>query len=392
MDTVEVKEKRPALVCDGIFRLCDFQPASSFSFHSCLRKLIVHSNVPELSPFLTPFLIMFASTTGSMPAVGSIQEVQPDIRNAVASAYNDDQLRHSMTKLAVPAQSNSSYVQTAPSAASQADTEQALLACVSKPLNPLSSDNNNENDDDACLRFNVDDLLDMGAYDCALIPILTTLSKFDWGPVQRATSDYASREDILNFVRFLAMKCFDRDLNAMKMSPSGNMDAIWHAAILDTRFYESVCSAVGHPIHHRPEGEHEQDRFGRYTRTVALFKMCFNIDLEEQNTVHSDHAISDTASSAPTDTLAETAETAETVSTFAVQVQNMNSTSFTVIVSPQTTVLEIKTMICARDGLPQPKQQVLVYAHKRLENHETVQSAHINANSVLYKLPRLSGC
>lgn len=54
---------------------------------------------------------------------------------------------------------------------------------------------------------------------------------------------------------------------------------MWHAAILDTRFYASLQSALGVMLHHNPAGadeEQTQQREKRLMTMKALYKSFFN--------------------------------------------------------------------------------------------------------------------
>jgi hypothetical protein len=52
--------------------------------------------------------------------------------------------------------------------------------------------------------------------------------------------------------RLLVVKTFMEDHDAEKISPSPIMDAMWHAATLDSRLYADLQKALGCVLHHRP--------------------------------------------------------------------------------------------------------------------------------------------
>jgi hypothetical protein len=57
------------------------------------------------------------------------------------------------------------------------------------------------------------------------------------------------------------------------------MDAIWHAAILDTRFYAELQEELGCVLHHRPAGgsdEEAEARRMRLTSMEALYGVYFS--------------------------------------------------------------------------------------------------------------------
>eukprot|EP00038_Savillea_parva_P009776 m.185764 g.185764 ORF g.185764 m.185764 type:complete len:203 (-) comp16559_c0_seq1:58-666(-) len=77
--------------------------------------------------------------------------------------------------------------------------------------------------------------------------------------------------------RFLALKAAHKDVHAALLSPSGDVDELWHALILDTMLYKEVCEALlreGGFIHHNPRGA-ESGREARLRRTARAYQRAF---------------------------------------------------------------------------------------------------------------------
>jgi len=79
------------------------------------------------------------------------------------------------------------------------------------------------------------------------------------------------------YKRFLALKVSLGDLNAVVLSPPADIDAIWHAHILDTRHYRTVCEALGGGfIDHDPNGGSDvAARDARRLKCLAEYKKAF---------------------------------------------------------------------------------------------------------------------
>ena len=73
------------------------------------------------------------------------------------------------------------------------------------------------------------------------------------------------------YLRFLALKAAAQDWYAAAISPPVEVDALWHAHILDTRSYRETCELLGHFIDHDPDGGVDQK--ARARRRLLALKM-----------------------------------------------------------------------------------------------------------------------
>jgi hypothetical protein len=114
----------------------------------------------------------------------------------------------------------------------------------------------------------------------------STIEQFDFSPLKPAAAQVAAisgctpDEALREFTRFFQVKVEAKDVDAELLSPTGLMDHIWHAAVLDTRLYESLQQHVGMKIHHNPGGanrtpEETRKRNARLDRMVAAYKERF---------------------------------------------------------------------------------------------------------------------
>ncbi|KAF9741386.1 hypothetical protein PMIN01_00925 [Paraphaeosphaeria minitans] len=86
---------------------------------------------------------------------------------------------------------------------------------------------------------------------------------------------------IEEFRRLLVIKVFVVDTEGTKISPTPTMDSLWHTAILDTKFYASLQSALGLTIHHDPSGlggSQAEQRENGLTTMTAIYKSFFGTE------------------------------------------------------------------------------------------------------------------
>jgi ubiquitin len=99
------------------------------------------------------------------------------------------------------------------------------------------------------------------------------------------TSDQAHLA-IVELFRFLCLKALEKDLDATRLSPSGDVDKIWHAMMMLPKLYYEFCNkllplrGVGSVrlIDHNPLGADDDDRADRYARTFQLYKEVFLVE------------------------------------------------------------------------------------------------------------------
>ena len=81
------------------------------------------------------------------------------------------------------------------------------------------------------------------------------------------------------YLKFILLKAKRGDVNATLLSPSGEVDAIWHCHLLDTRDYMSTCTYLlphSGMIHHDPDGGDDAAAQGqRLSTTRAYYREIF---------------------------------------------------------------------------------------------------------------------
>ncbi|KNE54095.1 hypothetical protein AMAG_00097 [Allomyces macrogynus ATCC 38327] len=80
---------------------------------------------------------------------------------------------------------------------------------------------------------------------------------------------------IREYRRFLALKFVHRDADALLLSPSPLIDVVWHAHVLDTKSYVTMCAKLPFFIHHKPKGARDaesQIRDARRRKILACYR------------------------------------------------------------------------------------------------------------------------
>lgn len=83
------------------------------------------------------------------------------------------------------------------------------------------------------------------------------------------------KQEIRALSIFLTLKVQVGDWDATMLSPSAQVDELWHALILDTKAYADFCKQFcpqDHFLHHRPSGRDEEDQGPRYLATYLLVR------------------------------------------------------------------------------------------------------------------------
>ncbi len=280
---------------------------------------------------------------------------------------------------------------SAPASPAQVPSPSSASASAPVSGSKRRRDHSDDEDESSKMRkvspvhFSVKEL--MGAVRHAkLLKILAKLSVVDWSPLR---SEFG-REQVIEFVRFIALKSFVQDIDADKLSPGSVIDPVWHAAILDTRFYENLCNnALGHALHHRPEGEFEDDKKQRETLMTSMMEQLFKDSDSEENEDDDDVQVIDlNPTSAPVKAKAPCASEKP----FSVTIKSLDGKTYVVdSLTPKSTVLDLKKWHQSAAGIP-VDQQRLIYCGKQLCDLETLCEHNICAGSLVHAVLRLGGC
>ncbi len=194
-----------------------------------------------------------------------------------------------------------------------------------------------------------------------LITLANRASGIDW------KLDMFPINDVLQFLRFMILKVMEDDMNAERLSPTPNMDAVWHTLLQRPKQYEILCKTLGDEIiDHNPDGENDRGLQERRDRTYHLFLQYFGQQLEFPR------------------------KRART--NFFLDIQRMDGSVFSVDLKQDITrVQELKEKITEIEGVP-TDQLRLIYAGQEIHNHKTLKNYGIQSNQLIYLILKLNGC
>ena len=127
------------------------------------------------------------------------------------------------------------------------------------------------------------------------VPLITktmkVLESHDFSVVKKKLSSTYDMDDVVLIIeelkRFLALKVFENDHNAEKLSPSYIVDQAWHSLILDPLSYCLLCQKLSNnktdPVdyiigHNQHGGGDNSLQKKRYKANLKLYKEYFDID------------------------------------------------------------------------------------------------------------------
>lgn len=86
------------------------------------------------------------------------------------------------------------------------------------------------------------------------------------------SADYSARV-LIEYKRFMELKCALRDFSADKLTPPLAVDEMWHLHVLDTKRYKTDCQEMAGDlafIHHDADGDADADARAERIRTVRM--------------------------------------------------------------------------------------------------------------------------
>jgi len=222
-------------------------------------------------------------------------------------------------------------------------------------------------------------------------------------PAERAAVLFQVTEEeaIEEFRRLLAIKTFKVDEDATNISPTPLsmyeqrqvseyvlnlqiVDELWHAAILNTKFYADLQAALGFVLHHRPSGASPEELEPR-TKRLAIMKAIYNTFFGSDPL----QLIPLTMQSHPQSSLPQVS--GPHLNEISVLVMTPMERTIRIRISKQATIEDVKRVIQDSEGHA-PDQQRLILNHLILDDHRSLEGCHIEDHTVLHVVYRLRGC
>lgn len=206
-----------------------------------------------------------------------------------------------------------------------------------------------------------------------------------------------SSSHIKEYFRFLEMKIKLRDIDATKLSPSEQIDDVWHLHILDTKNYQSDIRAIAIHfnvpdvvmLHHNPVID-PKSRQERRLKTFDTYKLMFG---QEPSTfcwkeLHDE--VNGQRDNVELAMMMRWRETDPTMSQIFVKTMMGTTLSFNVHINRDTVEL-VKQMIEYKTKIPVDHQR-LIFAGRLLADEKTLSFYNISKESTLHLVTSLRGC
>jgi len=178
-----------------------------------------------------------------------------------------------------------------------------------------------------------------------------------------------------DYLKFIACKAAAGDYYASLLSPPAEVDAVWHAHLLDTLSYHEMCESVvpARFLHHNPDGAlDESGRAERRKRCLALYAKVFGeppaywkamCASRKRQATSPPATSSSTAASHPR--LGQRSSPSARRPGMQIFAKTLTGKTLTLAVEPSDSIDAIKEMIQEQEGIP-PEQLGLVFAGKSL--------------------------
>lgn len=197
---------------------------------------------------------------------------------------------------------------------------------------------------------------------------------------RRGYKEYDAYRLVNEYKRFLFLKhLVDSEDKEPVISPSSQVDEVWHEHILDTRVYFDDCQNLfGHIIHHSPDDAFNVDqRNKRLELTKKLYLECYNEFPPED---YWNDEINNEVIPPQSDTDGMT-----------VIVCMLTGSRKLHKIMPEDTVDSLKNKIAAREGIC-VDQQRLIHKGTQMADDDTFADYDVRHKDAIHLVLRLRGC
>lgn len=182
-------------------------------------------------------------------------------------------------------------------------------------------------------------------------------------------------ELILEYKRFLILKYNNGDYDEpFELSPSYDVDRIWHKHILHTKKYQEMCYSLGHFFHHTPKSMEDKKK-ERYEKTIKLYKETFGVTPSAKYWSDDKTLVA----KKPTDKVNITVKTLTGKNVLISNVPLNQSVAY------------VKRRYMELEGVPEDQQRH-IFAGMQLEDGRPLFEYNIRHDVTFHLVTRLSGC
>ncbi len=188
---------------------------------------------------------------------------------------------------------------------------------------------------------------------------------------------------IIDYLRFIYLKVITQDVNGTIISPTIEIDEIWHTHLLHNKNYLDMCLSINFIVYHYPEraDDTQEVKNKRIDNFRKLYYKYFHI-------MPYDEASDDLY--APVEEISNSKQYSPHVTIFVKTVTNKN---ITIEISLDCSIAQLKNLIFFKENIPIETQK-LIFAGKRIDydNQKTLREFNIEHHSTIHMMLNLKGC
>jgi hypothetical protein len=194
----------------------------------------------------------------------------------------------------------------------------------------------------------------------------------------------------MDYLRFIYLKVVTQDVYGTIISPTTEIDEVWHTHLLHNKNYLDMCLNINFIVYHYPEKANDTEEVKN--KRIEMFKKLY---YQYFKTIPYD-IINNISSIAPNNQLNETisqesdSEYSAPVTIFIKTVTNKN---ITIEISLDCSIAQLKNLIFFKENIPVETQK-LIFAGKRIDydNKKTLREFNIQNHSTIHIMFLLKGC
>jgi hypothetical protein len=172
-----------------------------------------------------------------------------------------------------------------------------------------------------------------------------------------------------DYLKFLSLKVFTQDLDGTIISPTIEIDEIWHHHLLYNKHYFDMCSYIQFIIYHWPEREQdfESVKHIRRQKFISLYNKYFS-DYKDENTL------------------------TQNILT-AVFVKTLTNRTITIDVNlEKDTVKNFKYKVYLKEGIDPHVQRYIFHGKILYDDNKLLKEYGVEKDSILHLNLQLKGC
>ena len=183
----------------------------------------------------------------------------------------------------------------------------------------------------------------------------------------------------IDYLRFIYLKVVSQDVDGTIISPTIDIDEIWHTHLLHNKDYLDMCLSINFIVYHYPE--RAENTYEVKSKRIDNFKKLY---YEHFQTFPYD--ITD-------DLYAKKDDTKQYSPPVQIFIKTATGKSITIDISMDSSVAELKQKIFLKENIAVNIQK-LIFLAKRIDsdNTKTLREFNIGNHSTIHMMYELKGC